>query len=209
MIHKFFLDKRPHAGRTYKEYTESLINYLNNTDYNSLSASEKELFDYMKLNQQRSSRIDKYYEVSDILRIAIQQIEEPQIWMILTENWCGDSAQNLPHLAKIAEVNPLIDFRILLRDSNDDIMDLYLTNGTKSIPKLVAFDIEGNELFQWGPRPKEAQQVIIKAKAENLPKKEMYEKLHLWYGRDKGKHLENEIVQKLIEHTMINNVTTE
>ena len=118
--------------------------------------------------------------------------------MVLTEDWCGDSAQNLPYIAKIAECNSLIKLRILPRDQNLDLMDLYLTDQkSRSIPKLVAFDEFGNELFQWGPRPYEAQKLVMELNALGLSKNEFNEKLHLWYGRNKGKSIENEFVELL------------
>ena len=162
-----------------------------------LSNEEKELLDYKKLNMQRSSRIERTYDVSGELESLIKNIKDKQIWMVITEGWCGDSAQILPYIVKMAEVNSNIDLRILLRDSNPDIMELYLTNGTKSIPRLVVFDTEGNELFTWGPRPKVLQSLIHQWKIEGIVRPELYEKLHLWYSRDKGKEIEAEFTEIL------------
>lgn len=194
MAQKFFEDKRAHNGLTYNKYMEMTVKQINDTDETSLSEEQKGTFEYTKLNLQRSKRIEKQYEVSDDLAKEIQKIDKPQIWMVITENWCGDSAQNLPYMAKMAEQNPNINFRIVLRDQNPDIMDLYLTNGTRSIPVLVAFDNDGNEIFKWGPRPAEAQRLINEWKSEGIVKPELYEKLHLWYGRNRGKEIEKEIL---------------
>jgi hypothetical protein len=180
----------------YREYIQKVVNELA-ADPGKLSNEEKELFEYKKLNMQRSSRIERTYDVSGELESLIKNIKDKQIWMVITEGWCGDSAQILPYIVKMAEVNSNIDLRILLRDSNPDIMDLYLTNGTKSIPRLVVFDIEGNELFTWGPRPKVLQSLIHQWKREGIVRPELYEKLHLWYSRDKGKEIEAEITEIL------------
>jgi hypothetical protein len=195
MVPQFFKDKRPQNGLTYKEYMQKFDDEVNNTDSEQLSDKEKETFEYKKLNFQRTQRIEKSYEVSEELKSEIENIREKQIWMVITEAWCGDSAQNLPYIAKLASLNTNIDLRIIHRDANPDIMDLYLTNGTKSIPKLVVFDSEGNELFTWGPRPKTAQELIIQWKSEGIVKPELYEKLHLWYGRNRGKDIENEFLE--------------
>ncbi len=197
MAKQFFEDKRPHNGMTYNEYMEMFKNEIESTDIDKLDDKEKKLFDYKKLNYQRSSRIDKTYSVSTELSDIVKELNDKQLWMVLTEGWCGDSAQNLPYIAKIAGLNPNIDLRILLRDSNLDIMDEYQTKGTRSIPKIVAFDSEGNELFNWGPRPKEAQQLITQWKDEGVVKPELYEKLHLWYGRNRGKNIESEFLEIL------------
>jgi len=195
MINQFFIDKRPHNGLTYSAYVESLKEYVESFDTLDLSDEKKKDFELTKINLQRSTRIYKTYIVNDLLRSKIASISEPQIWMILSEIWCGDSAQNLPYLAKIAECNPLIDLRIILRDENLDIMDMYLNEyGNKSIPKLIAFDKDGNELFQWGPRPNEAAELISKLKSEGKTKDQFLVDLHLWYAKNKGKNLENEIL---------------
>ena len=176
----------------FKEKAEKIIDVeLNNDEISQLNLT--------KLNFQRSSRINKTYTVSADFCEKIKSINKPQIWMLITEDWCGDSAQNIPHIVKMAECNSLIDLEIVLRDTNLDIIDNYLTNGvSRSIPKFVAFDLDGNELFQWGPRPQEAQEVVNAAKASGKPKEEFLNELHLWYARNKGKALENEF-NELIE----------
>lgn len=198
MAKQFFIDNRPQKGMTYQEYNKVFEEQIENTNPDLLNDEQKGLYEYKKLNKQRSSRIDKTYEPSDEIKKAVESLEE-QLWMIITEPWCGDSAQNLPYIAKIASLNDKINFRVVLRDSNPDIMDEYLTNGTRSIPKLVAFNPEGEELFIWGPRPKAAQELIIKLKSEGIVKPELYEKLHLWYGKNKGKDIESEFVS-ILEH---------
>jgi len=195
MAHKFFEDKIPHSGYTYDEYRQMTQEQIDNTNPEKLNISEVERFNYIKLNKHRSNRIDKYYEVAGEIIEEVSKIDEPQLWMMITENWCGDSAQSLPYIAKIASLNNSIDLRIILRDSHPEIMDLYLTNGTRSIPKLVVFDMEGNEKFMWGPRPEEAQKLMKQWKAEEIVKPELYEKLHLWYSKDRGKNIEDEIFQ--------------
>ena len=185
MIPQFFLDQRPHKGLTYQEYLSLMQQHSEDTSI--------ENFETIKLNRQRTSRINKTYNVGQALKGMIAKIRSHQLWMVITEDWCGDSAQNLPYIAKIAACNPLIDLRILLRDQNLDIMDLYLTDGkSRSIPKLVIFDKDGNELVQWGPRPAEAQALVNKNKSEGKSKDEFIKELHLWYGRNRGENLEEE-----------------
>ncbi len=195
MTKKFFEEKRPHNGLKYHEYFEYFKSKAEDLPDKNNSDN------HTKLNFQRISRIHKTYKVDKELKKIVRSIKSPQLWMILTEDWCGDSAQILPHIAIISEQNPLIDLRILLRDKNLDIMDQYLTNGTsRSIPKLVVFDTEGNELFQWGPRPKEAQDIILNAKAKGDSKEEFMKKLHLWYARDKGHAIESEFKEILVKY---------
>ncbi len=192
-------NKIQNIGLTYKQYVDLTIKEIESTDVNSLNDAEKTLFEYKKLNLQRSSRIEKYYLVNDELKSTIQNIKQIQTWVIITENWCGDSAQTLSYIAAFAKINPLINLKIILRDSNLDVMDQYLTNGTRSIPKLIAFDENWNVLFEWGPRPQTAGELMEQMKKEGLSKTEKYEKLHLWYGRNRGKDIEQEFKSLFIK----------
>jgi hypothetical protein len=154
----------------------------------------KMLHDFTKLNQRRTARILKTYKVSDDASKVIAKISSPQTWLIITEDWCGDSAQNLPYLFRMSELNKNIELKFIYRDDHLDIIDKYLTNGGRAIPKVIGFDKDGNELFQWGPRPEVAKQLVKEWKESGLQKKEFNEKLHLWYGKDRGKTFEKEFL---------------
>ncbi len=160
-------------------------------------ASKDDHVKYLPLNLARTLRIEKTYSPSDAVKQAASAIRQPQLWMILTEPWCGDSAQNLPCIFKIAACSSVIDIRVLLRDQNLDIMDSYLTNGTRGIPKLVAFDSQGGELFRWGPRPQAAARLFGDLLESGVPVQDVREKLHLWYAKDRGRALEREFVALL------------
>lgn len=160
--------------------------------------SEKYQF-YTRLNFQRMQRWNKTFQISE--PFAQQLKDQPQqIWWVITEGWCGDSAQNLPGIAKMAAASEgKIELRIVLRDEHPEIMDQYLTNGSRSIPKLVAMDMTGDELFQWGPRPATAQELMMAWK-QNPDGKDFdsFEKeLHTWYTQNKGIELQQEIAALL------------
>lgn len=186
---------------SYPEYTDRTKIKLLSTNVNNMTESERKLFDFTKLNLQRSLRIEKNYVTSEQIKTLVEAISTEQLWLVITEDWCGDSAQNVPYIFRIAELNPRINFRIILRDANLELMDQYLTNGTRSIPKLIIFDHQDNEILRWGPRPKAAQDLYSKLKDEGIPKPQIYESLHKWYTLDQGKELEKEfsaILPKLI-----------
>ncbi|MDF1610699.1 thioredoxin family protein [Stygiobacter electus] len=184
-------------SNSYSEYFDQFKKKAESNDFSILSETDKEHFTYIKLNLQRSSRIHKTYKPSDEIKNFISKIIDNQLWILITEEWCGDSAQIVPYIYEISKLNSLIDLKIFKRDSNLDLMELYLTNGTRSIPKLIVFDKTGNELFTWGPRPKEAQELINKLKLEGKTKDEFIEQLHIWYAKDRGKSLEKEMIDRL------------
>lgn len=181
-------------GITYEQFTSEFEAKVKEIKEQNLT---DEISQYIVLNLQRTQRVHKTYKISEEMRKAVNSISESQTWMVITENWCGDSAQILPYIAAIANENTNITFRIILRDTNLDIMSQYLTNGTESIPKLVAFDKNQNEIFLWGPRPKPAAELIKNEKVQGKSKEEFYPKLHLWYAKNKGEAIEQEIIPLL------------
>ncbi|MBW6482907.1 MAG: thioredoxin family protein [Vicingaceae bacterium] len=156
----------------------------------------KELIEYAKLNFSRLKRSYKTTVPSEDVLKTVDCLNEKMIWIVLTETWCGDAAQNIAVLAKIAETNPSISLRLLFRDENLDVIDNYLTNGGRAIPKLICLDNELNELGTWGPRPAFIQnwfneeKVKPEANMDDL-KLEIQQK----YNEDKGQTLQKEMVQ--------------
>jgi len=153
---------------------------------------------YTKLNLARMQRLNKTVAVDETLKNLVSQISIPQTWYILTEAWCGDAAQNIPVLAAAALSNPSITVKLLLRDENPALMDAYLTNGGRSIPKLIAVDGDFNELFTWGPRPAGANELMLQFKAEPTKTvQEFVEDIQRWYIADKTKSIQKELTEIL------------
>jgi hypothetical protein len=157
------------------------------------------LNEFTKLNLTRMKRIYKTMKVETRLQLLLKEMNKAQTWYVITEAWCGDSAQSLPAIARLAELNSSIELRIIMRDYNPDMMQKYLTNGSASIPKLFAVDANGIELFVWGPRPKEAQDILMNWKANPDGKTwlQFEKELHTWYAKDKTQSLQNEFYKTL------------
>lgn len=196
MAWKFFDDPRVQDGLNSDQYM-ALMEQQAQQNTEDLDEEAAQLVEYTQLNLHRSQRIDRNYKIAPDLQELLAGIDRPQLWLVVTEPWCGDSAQCLPYIAVMARSNPNLTLRLVPRDENLDIMDEFLTNGKRAIPQLVIFDQEGRELTRWGPRPLAAQKVFDQAKAEGMDKPELLERLHLFYGRDRGKALEQEFIALL------------
>lgn len=162
------------------------------------------LVDYTKMNVHRMRRIDKTITLNDELKARLKAVKGSWIWLVLTEGWCGDAAQNVPALHAMAEAAPNIDFKLILRDEHPDIMDEHLTNGvSRSIPVLICLDAETlDEIGSWGPRPEPVQEMVMKNKETGEKEfKELAEDLHRWYAKDKTRTIQQEFMQKLREWT--------
>ncbi|KAA9325682.1 thioredoxin family protein [Adhaeribacter soli] len=157
---------------------------------------------FTKLNAQRTKRVHKTFALLPELRETLQQIPAKWDWLLITESWCGDGAQLVPAIAEIATASANIELTILLRDENPELMDLYLTNGGRAIPKLICQDAEtGEPLFTWGPRPTAIQQKVKAFKTENpyADKEELHQQLAIWYARDKSEALQRDLLHLMKE----------
>jgi hypothetical protein len=159
------------------------------------SYQSADMIHFAQLNQQRMHRLDKTLELVPIVKQQMLSVNRPQTWLVLTEGWCGDAAQSLPVIHALAELNPLISLRLLLRDENLELMDRYLTNGvSRSIPKLIAVDTAtGQELFTWGPRPAVLQESFEGMRSEGLPHEVIKEELQRWYNKNKTMMIQQEV----------------
>lgn len=176
---------------TYKQLVEDLLAAGKATG----SIQSEALVHYSELNTQRMHRIEKTIRVLPEVKEQLIRITRPQTWLVLTEGWCGDAAQSLPVMKALADLNPVIQLRILLRDENPPLMDRYLTNGiARSIPKLIAVDpVTGSELFTWGPRPTALQQSFYGMRSEGLPYDVIKEELQRWYNKDRTVTIQREL----------------
>ncbi len=196
MDKKTTINEKISSSLNYEEFKVHSEQIVASFQMKELNEDEKNLLEYRKLNLARVSRVEKTYFPSEEIKNVITSSER-QIWLVITEDWCGDSAQNLPAIAKIASLNNKIELKIVLRDSNLDLMDMYLTDGKRSIPKLIAFDEQLNEIFIWGPRPKKAQEYFDNLKEQGLAKEDIIKEIHSWYAKDKCQSLENEFIELL------------
>jgi hypothetical protein len=145
-------------------------------------------------------RLEKTVVLSDSVKEKARNTGRKMIWLIITEGWCGDAAQNIPTIEKIAAESPNIETRYVLRDENLELMDKYLTFNARSIPKLVALDAETlEELGTWGPRPQAAMNYFFEMKKNNLEKPQMMENIQRWYLQDKEQSLQAEFETLLEE----------
>ncbi len=193
----------------YSEYRTMIDGLLENNQTTGENHSE-DMLEYTRLNVSRMKRLDKTTRLTEETLALLHQIDRPLIWLVLTEGWCGDAAQIIPVFQKMVDQQPLIDLRLILRDENLELMDAFLTDGGRSIPKLICIDAESKEVLgDWGPRPSEAQAQVMAVKAELAQiedpeaRKKRYQEsqneLHLWYARDKTKSIQREFIAKFQE----------
>jgi len=180
---------------SYQEYKD-LVSTLLTKGKSTGNEQSEALTHYSLLNDRRMKRLDKTIKLTHETIDKIKSVKEPQIWLVLTEGWCGDAAQNLPVIHKIAETNTKIDLKLVLRDDNDELMNLFLTNGGKSIPKLIALDTENNVIDTWGPRPSTATKMVQDYKnLHGALDPEFKKDLQVWYNKNKGLDVQKDFIR--------------
>lgn len=183
---------------SYLDY-RTLVSKL--TAENSTTGAEKTeaLANYTMLNDRRMKRWDKTVKISEAAQEKIKAFSGKMTWLVLTESWCGDAAHIMPVINKVAELNANITYKVVLRDDNDALMNEFLTNGGKSIPKLIMIDNNTDAIVStFGPRPSVATKLVNDYKEEHgklTP--EFKEDLQLWYNKDKGQAIIEDLVAAL------------
>lgn len=184
----------------YDSYRNFVISLAENKSTTGDQTPER--IEATKLNAVRMNRIEKQVVIRKDLEELVRKVKSKWGWVILAEPWCGDGAQNIPVIEKISSLNPNIKLEIILRDENLEFMDKYLTNGARSIPKLICANSEsGKEKGAWGARPKKIQDMVLEYKAKNpgVSHEEFIKNLHLWYARDKGESLQEDFLKLIPE----------
>ena len=187
------------SAMDYREYA-SYVGALARAKQTSGAIQSEELVHYTLLNDQRMRRWEKKITLSDRQKEALKNLRIPQTWLVLTESWCGDAAPVLPALQAFAEASSLLDLKIALRDEHSELLDRFLTDNARSIPKLLVLSPEKDLEVEaiWGPRPSMARKMVLDYKQRHGQlDAEFRETLQKWYNKDRGKSIMAEIAALL------------
>lgn len=175
-------------------YAEYLARFIHEVE----SKAEGMYAQYLPMNLQRTKRVGKTLHLQEDVWDYVKNLTHKVNWLIISENWCGDASQIMPILNGIAQAaEGMIDLRIVYRDENPTLIDAHLTNGGKSVPKLIQLDTNFNITGTWGPRPAAAQKLVVELKSNPLTADKYADMLHKWYADDKSISTQNEILALL------------
>ena len=183
---------------SYQDYRALVTDLTTNKSTTGAEKTEA-LVNYTMLNDRRMKRWDKTVKVPDTIKAKIEGATKKQTWLVITESWCGDAAHIMPVINKVADLTDKIDYKVVLRDENEALMNQFLTNGGKSIPKLIVVDNETQEVVSsFGPRPEVATKMVNDYKTEHgTLTPEFKEDLQRWYNKDKGQSTLEDLVSLL------------
>ena len=188
---------------TYKDY-RAMVSKLIAEGKSTGNTQSDDLLHYSQLNETRMNRLEKTIKITQEVQQQINQLDKKYTWLVIAEGWCGDAAQILPIIYKMAESSENIDLKIVLRDENESLMNDFLTNGGMAIPKLIILDEENNVIGDFGPRPEPARKLIADYKAANgVVDEPIKVELQKWYLHDKGVSTQNEIMQLMKKRELV------
>ncbi|RKS15488.1 thioredoxin family protein [Flavobacterium sp. 120] len=187
-------------SHSYAEYRKLVSDLLLEGKSTGNEQSEN-LTHYTELNETRMNRLDKTMKITDENSLKLKSLKNEYIWLVISEGWCGDAAQLLPIINKMAIDSGKIELKIVLRDENEELMKLFLTNKKKSIPIVIVVEkATGSVLGKWGPRPIGATNLITDYKKEfGVIDETAKTNLQLWYLHDKGISTQNELVNLMLD----------
>ena len=183
---------------TYPEYIELTKSIIRNVSPPAPYHNEK-MLKYTEANLERMQRVSNNIAIDQKLYNLLNAIANKWIWVIITEPWCGDASQIVPALCAFADVNSNIETKLILRDTNEDVMNAYLTNGSSSIPKLICLKADTlKEVGTWGPRPQEIQVMVDRFKSDTTTTfGQKVRQIHQWYDDNKSAALQEEFIALL------------
>ena len=136
--------------------------------------------------------------VPDELIVRVEATGQRWHLLVLAEDWCGDTVNVLPFIARLADGAANLDLRVVGRDANPDLMDAHLTGRSRSIPVVILLDATFTERGWWGSRPRELQEWVL-GPGSSMSKADRYRDIRRWYVHDRGTTALNEIVAVIEE----------
>ena len=127
--------------------------------------------DYMaKMGDNRARTAENYGKcaLTDEERAFFGGLNQTPYGLMIAEAWCGDVHRNSPMLARIAEAIPGFELRVLARDEHAELSNCFLNNGYRSIPVMVFFDKNWNEIGHWIERPSRANTIGSSIRAKTV-----------------------------------------
>lgn len=175
------------SGIDYKKYKQKM-----NDDHAS------------SFNLRRMQSIERNFNISEELNESVRMLKYKIYWLVITEHWCGDASQSLPVFNKIAEQsNGKIELKLLYRDHNPELIDAYLSNNSRSIPKLIQLDKFFNVTGIWGPRPNAVQKIVKELRSNQDTAATYHTELQMWYLKDNQRSLGSEIAKLLYKANLV------
>jgi len=117
--------------------------------------------------------------------------------LVIAEDWCGDSANTIPYLARLVEDVDGVDMRVVDSEAGGSLMAAHPTpDGRGATPTVLLLDQEGAVAGCWIERPTELQDWWLENEA-SVGREELLRQKYAWYDDDLGRTTMAEVVQMI------------
>jgi hypothetical protein len=139
------------------------------------------------------------YEMSNAVAEIVGEAREiPGAWrlLVVAEDWCGDSANTVPHVARLADQVENLEVRVVRSGPGRGIMATHLTpDGRTATPTMVLLDEEGDEVGCLVEQPPELQEWWLGEAVNIVDEQERFEQKYAWYAEDAGASTQAAVVE--------------
>jgi hypothetical protein len=188
------IQKSIEKSYSYSAYRQLILDLLKEGKSTGTTINP-DYFQFSELNNSRMNRLDKTLSVLENHQQKLQNLTKKYTWLVISEGWCGDAAQIVPVLNKLTESSENIHLKIVIRDENLELIDLFLTNGNRAIPMLLIIDESGAVINHWGPRPTTASKMVKDyLAAHGALDADFKISLQNWYNANKGFEIQDEVM---------------
>ena len=135
--------------------------------------------------------------IPDTLAARAKAVRGPFRILAVAEEMCGDSMSSIPYLAKLVDLAPALNLRIVDSKRGRLIMEAHRTpDGRAATPTVVVIDATDHLVACWTERPIALLQWSRTPK-DSLPPGQRFAGRMAWYDDNKGRAALSEIVERL------------
>jgi hypothetical protein len=183
---------------TYDEYRRHIDEVL---DTPAADEKTQKMIPYYEKNAVLMDQFINSYKVNKLMLEALR-IALPVTWLVITEGWCGDAAYASPLFRLIEKAaHGKIELKFVLKNQHPGLMDANLTNGGRTIPKLIVLNEHLEEVASWGPKPEALQEQVLEWKASGYALNDIIAKVDNWYNEDKTLEIQHELREQVYEYS--------
>jgi hypothetical protein len=117
---------------------------------------------YLNQMTQRREQFDRRITATELSNAEREAFSgRPLRILTLTEDFCGDSAQFIPPVIRLAQELDNVEIRLLLRDQHRELASGYVRkDGYQAIPVLILLTEDGEELGNLVERPARVNEAL-------------------------------------------------
>ena len=125
--------------------------------------------------------------VTPDLITRMRALPEKRRLLVVTEDWCSDSANTVPYIARLVDGAPeRLEIRLINSQLGKTLMEAHRTpDGRAATPTVVVLGADGRVIGVWTERPSSVQTWFLE-KQNTTMQKALHDELLAWYAKDAG-----------------------